>query len=65
MTSSNQECVGTCVRCGGRMLQYIILWMVGPFPSPKCEMCGYEYHGPVMGEHHSHPGNERSSICLQ
>lgn len=31
------------------MLSYDSLMMVGPFPSPKCETCGFEYHGPLMG----------------
>lgn len=45
----NDTTVGTCARCGGRMLQPSAVWMVGPYPSPKCERCGFEYHGPVMG----------------
>lgn len=32
--------VGTCSECGGRVLQYKALLIVGPFPPANCESCG-------------------------
>jgi hypothetical protein len=42
--------VGTCGNCGGRVLNYSILHIVGPFPPGICESCGAEEatSGPVL-----------------
>lgn len=48
---SDQIVVGTCGNCGGRVMQYTMLLMVGPFPPPKCESCGAvpkRYKPPVL-----------------
>lgn len=45
---SHDITVGTCGKCGGPMRQPSSLCYVGPYPSPKCAWCGFEFHGPVM-----------------
>lgn len=42
--------VGTCGNCGGRVLNYTVLHMVGPWPPGVCESCGAEEatSGPVL-----------------
>jgi len=32
--------IGTCSICGGRVMQYSVLHIVGPFPPAECESCG-------------------------
>lgn len=36
----NMEIIGTCSCCGGRVAQYTMLLIVGPFPPPFCLDCG-------------------------
>ena len=48
---ANMQVIGTCSICGGRVLQYVMLHIVGPFPPARCERCGgveAEQHGPVI-----------------
>lgn len=48
---ANMQVIGTCSICGGRVLQYVMLHIVGPFPPARCERCGGEeekQHGPVI-----------------
>jgi len=41
--------MGSCSICGGRVLQYSSLCIVGPFPPAQCESCGaVEMPGPVI-----------------
>lgn len=48
-TDFNQKCIGTCSVCGGRVMQYIMLAIVGPWPPAKCENCGSQQsYGPVI-----------------
>lgn len=37
---SDQRVIGRCSECGGRVLQYKSLMIVGPFPPAVCESCG-------------------------
>ena len=37
---SDKQVVGKCSLCGGRVMQYKVLWIVGPFPPAECEKCG-------------------------
>jgi len=44
------QIVGRCSICGGRVLQYKVLHIVGPFPPAVCEKCGAEesVRGPII-----------------
>lgn len=37
---SDKVCIGRCSICGGRVMQYTVLWIVGPWPPARCESCG-------------------------
>lgn len=43
------QIVGQCSICGGRVLQYSSLCIVGPWPPAECECCGAQAcEGPVV-----------------
>jgi len=37
---SDKHVVGTCSNCGGDVVVYKALLIVGPFPPPTCVTCG-------------------------
>lgn len=47
---SDQVRIGTCSICGGDVMAWTALMIVGPFPPPSCRQCGATARkpGPVI-----------------
>ena len=43
---TDKVCIGRCSICGGRVMQYTVLWIVGPWPPARCESCGATEEAP-------------------